>query len=413
MHVRRPALIVLAAALALVLAQAAVASEPRWTQAPSIEVNGSQLIGSNGGWLSESGDIQKYVFRFTRNGTTVKGPDSMSKTTAGSAPLPAGTYPDDSTANLYTLQAADAGQRMCLEVWGGIRSAYVLPDGSTAYDAWEWGHVNSSGAEAKTCITAPGTPTGGDGGPTPPTAPTPPAVPTPQAPLAPAVTAAPEVKGFAMVDEMLSATRGTWSGSPTLALEWQRCDARGENCEGTGLSTETYNVIPFDIGKTIRVKITASNLAGARTATSAVTEVISELKPTEEKTWIPAAKVTPPHRLLIEETSAKPARFAKRGPVTVAVRIVDDRGFDIQGVLVTAVVLPGAALLAPAEATTDEEGLASLVFTPGPKLNLKKKGTITIVVTARRPGDKLSSPRAAVERVKVTVSGTAKRFSGR
>jgi len=410
MSARSLALFTLVAALVLVVPGIAGASEPRWTQAPSIEVNGSQLIGSNGGWLSESGDIQKYVFRFTRNGATVKGPDSMSKTTPGSAPLPAGTYPDDPTANIYNLQAADAGQTMCLEVWGGIRSAYVLPDGSTAYDAWEWGHVNASGAVAKTCITAPGTPTGG----TTPTTPTPPAVPAPQAPLAPAVTTAPEVKGFAMVDEILSATRGTWSGSPTLALEWQRCDERGENCEGTGLSSETYTVIPFDIGKTMRVRITASNAAGARTATSAVTEVISELKPTEAKTWIPAAKVTPPHRLLLEEASARPTRFAKRGPVTVTVRVVDDRGFDIQGALVRAVALPVRSLLPPAEATTDEQGLVTLVFAPGPKLNLKKKGTITIVVIARRPGDKLSSPRAAVQRVKVTVrAAKTKRLSGR
>jgi hypothetical protein len=226
------------------------------------------------------------------------------------------------------------------------------------------------------------------------------------------VTAAPEVKGIPMVDEILSATRGTWSGSPTLALEWQRCDARGENCEGTGLSGDTYTVIPFDIGKTLRVKITASNAAGARTATSAVTPVISELKPTEQKTWIPAAKVTPPHRLVIEELAAKPARFVKRGPVTVALRVADDRGFNIQGALVTAVVLPGGSLVAPAEATTDEGGLVTLTFTPGPKLKLKKKAVITIVITARRPGDKLSSPRAAVERVTVEVPAL-KRLSGR
>ena len=406
MHVRPLVLVVLAAGIALVSASTASASEPRMTEMPSIEVSGSQLIGSNGGWLVESGEVQKYVFRFTRNGATVKGPDSMSKSTTGDAPLPAGTYPDDATANIYTLQAADAGQRMCLEVWGGTHSVYYYADGALAYDNWEWGHVSVYGAEAKTCITAPGTPTT-------PTTPTPPAAPKPQAPLAPAATAAPEVKGIAMVDEILSATRGTWSGSPTLALQWQRCDAQGQNCADLGLSGDTYTVIPFDIGKTLRVQITASNSAGVRTATSQTTAVVSELKPTEEKTWIPAAKVTPPHRLSVEEATAKPARFAKRGPVTVTVRVGDDRGFDVQGALVTAVVLPRRSLVAPAEATTDEEGLVTLVFAPGPKLNLKKKGTVTIVINARRPGDKLSSPRAGVERVKLTVGTNAKRFPGR
>jgi hypothetical protein len=402
MYVRRLALVVLTIAIALVATSAAAASEPRWTQSPSIEVSGSYLVGSNGGWFAESSAVEKYVFRFTRNGTTVKGPESMSKSTPGSAALPAGTYPDDSTANIYTLQAADAGQTMCLEVWGGLHSIY-----GTVYDVWEWGHVNINGAEAKVCLTAPGAPAGG------PTTPTTPAAPKPQAPLAPAVTAAPEVQGIAMVDETLSATRGTWSGSPTLALQWQRCDAQGENCADLGLSGDTYTVIPFDIGKTIRVQITASNSAGVRTATSQVTSVISELKPTEEKTWVPAAKVIAPHKLVISEASSKPARFAKRVPGTVSVRVGDDRGFDIQGALVTAVALPGGSFVAPAEATTDEDGLVTLVFTPGPKLNLKKKSTVTFVITARRPGDKLSSPRAAVQRVKVTVGANAKRLSGR
>jgi hypothetical protein len=411
MYLRRLVPAVLIAAIALVASSGAVASEPRWTQAPSLEVSGSQLLGGNGGWLAESGDIEKYVFRFSRNGATVKGPDGMPKSSPGDTPMPAGTYPDDPTANIYNLQAADAGQQMCLEVWGGIHSKYVYSGGGVAYDMWEWGHVNVFGADAKTCITAPGTPTGGGG--TPPATPTPPAAPKPQAPLAPAVTAAPEVKGIAMVDETLSATKGTWSGSPTLALEWQRCDADGQNCAGLGLNGDTYTLIPFDVGKTIRVQITASNAAGARTATSQPTAVISELKPTEEKTWVPAAKVIAPHKLVISEASSKPARFAKRIPVTVTVRVGDDRGFDIQGALVTAVALPATSFLAPAEATTDEEGLVTLVFTPGPKLNLKKKSTVTFVITARRPGDKLSSPRAAVTRVKVAVGTNAKRFSGR
>jgi hypothetical protein len=213
-----------------------------------------------------------------------------------------------------------------------------------------------------------------------------------------------------MVDEQLTATRGTWSGNPTLGLEWQRCDANGENCTGLGVTTDTYTVIPFDIGKTLRVKITAANAVGALTALSQATAVISELKPTEEKTWIPATKVTAPHRLSIEEARPKPARFAKPGPVTVTVRVGDDRGFDVQGALVTAVVLPAASLIAPAGATTDEQGLATLVFTPGPKLKVaKKKSAVTIVITARRPGDKPSSPRAGLERLRIPVVAAAKR----
>jgi hypothetical protein len=254
---------------------------------------------------------------------------------------------------------------------------------------------------------------GSTSAPTAPSAPSTPAVPAapkPQAPLAPVATSAPTVTGVPMVEETLIAARGSWSGSPTLALQWQRCDAEGQNCANLGLSGDSYTVIAFDIGKTLRVRITASNAAGAREAVSPVTAVVSELKPTEEKPFIAAAKVVAPHRLVVDQLTARPAKLTKRGSVTVGLRVSDDRGFRISGALVTAVVLPGTSLLAPAEATTDEDGLVSLVFTPGPKLKLTKKPTtITLVVTARRPGDKLTSPRAATVRVKVTVAKRAAR----
>jgi hypothetical protein len=397
MHLRAFApFVAVLSALALLLASSAAAEAPTFRAPATITgsaVVGGQLEAHNGSWLYDNGMSCKEECVMSYWWQRCDAAGSACADISGAA------------NRFYTVQAADAGSRLrAMEMMSKYDCG--AGDSQTGIVPCRW---DSRTAPSGMTDVVPGSaPTGGT------TTPTTPPAPKPQAPLAPAVTTAPEVKGVAMVDEILSATRGTWSGSPTLALEWQRCDARGENCEGTGLSTETYTAIPFDIGKTLRVQITASNVAGARTATSAVTEVISELKPTEAKTWIPAAKVTPPHRLLIDETTAKPARFAKRGPVTVALRIADDRGFKIQGALVTAVVLPGASLLAPPEATTDEEGLATLVFTPGPKLNLKKKGTITIVITARRPGDKLSSPRAAVERVKITVpAAKTKRLSGR
>jgi hypothetical protein len=395
MHLRVlvPSFAVLSA-VALLLASSAAAEAPT-NRAPATitgsAVVGGQLEAHNGSWLYDNGLScqSECVMSY-----------SWQRCDAGGS---ACADISGATNRFYTVQAADAGSRLrAMEMMSKYDCG--AGDSTTGVVPCRWD--NRTAPSVMTGVVPGSAPTGGT--PTP----TAPPVPAPQAPLAPAVTAAPEVKGIAMVDEILTATRGTWSGSPTLALQWQRCDAQGENCADLGLSGDTYTVIPFDVGKTIRVVITARNSAGVRTATSTVTQVISELKPTEEKTSIPAAKVTPPHRLLIEETSAKPAKFAKRGPVTVTLRVADDRGFHVQGALVTAVVLPGASLLAPAEATTDEEGFVTLIFTPGPKLNLRKKGTITIVINARRPGDKLSSPRAAVERVKVTVPAV-KRLSGR
>src|SRR5712692_251442 len=139
------------AALALVAAAPAFANEPFWTQAPSLSLQGNQLVAGNGGWQSYSGPVNKYVFRFLRDGVSVKGPaDVVPSSTPGEAPLPAGTYPDDPTANIYPLTSADAGHCFVLEVWGGIHSVYYRTDGSLAYDAWEWGHLDSFGNPAVT-----------------------------------------------------------------------------------------------------------------------------------------------------------------------------------------------------------------------------------------------------------------------
>src|SRR5437667_2009470 len=139
------------AVFALVAAAPALANEPFWTQAPSLSQQGNQLVAGNGGWQTYSGTVEKYVFRFLRDGVSVKGPaEPLPKSMPGNASMPAGTYPDDSTANIYPLTSADAGHCFVLEVWGGIHSVYHYADGSLAYHLWEWGHLDSFGNPAVT-----------------------------------------------------------------------------------------------------------------------------------------------------------------------------------------------------------------------------------------------------------------------
>ena len=160
-----------------------------------------------------------------------------------------------------------------------------------------------------------------------------------------------------MVEQPLTATLGTWSGSQplTVGLEWLRCDPEGENCQGLGITANTYTVGLVDVGKTIRVKITAANLAGARGAVSDATPVVSALMPTEQNPSIAVAKVTAPHRLVIDQVKA-PTRFTGRA-IRVTLRVKDSRGFLVEGALVTASTLPGSALVGPAEFTTGADRL--------------------------------------------------------
>ena len=211
-----------------------------------------------------------------------------------------------------------------------------------------------------------------------------------------------------MVEQTLVGTMGTWSGSAplTVGLEWLRCDAQGENCQGLGITAATYTVGLVDVGKTIRVRITAANLAGARGAVSDPTPVVSELKPTEQNPSIAAAKVSAPHKLVIDRVKV-PARFTGRA-MRVTLRVTDSRGFLVEGALVTASLLPATALTRPAEFTTGSDGLVTLGFKRGAKLKAAIK-VVTVVVIARRPGDKLASPRGATVRLKLPVASAARR----
>jgi hypothetical protein len=386
--------------LPLVLAPAAGGSEPRWTDSPTIAIVGPRAIAANGGWLSESATPQKYVFRFTRAGVLVKGPATVPKTTPADT-IPANTYPDVPNANVYTLRPADQGRRLCVEVWAGVHSRYVTADGVVAYDVWEWGHVNLHGEPAIACT--------GSGAPSPPPPPPPPpSAPVVPLPGPPSLISPPSVAGAAMVEETLAASTGTWGGAAPLALSvrWERCDAAGASCSDAGVDGATYTLIPFDIGKRLRAVVTATNLAGSQTARSDLTKVVSELRPTPTRTTIPAAKVTAPHRLAIDGIVLSPKRLGRRGQVTATLRVLDDRGFRVAGALVSAVVLPAGSLVSPAETATAEDGSAALVFGRG---TAKRRGraAITLVLTARRPGDRLISPRSATVRVKLPLARAA------
>ena len=382
-------LVLVALTLSLVVVANAGAEAPQNRAVATVTgsaVVGAQLTAHNGTWLYD-------------NGLSCQSECEMSYQWQRCDA--AGTSCGDiggATGRFYTVQAADAGSRLrAMETM----SIYDCGAHNTQTGAIEcrWDRRNAPSAMTE---IVPG------GAPTAPTAPTTPAVPKPQAPLAPAATAAPTISGLAMVDQSLTATRGTWSGSQplTVGLEWLRCDVDGENCQGLGVIADTYTVGAVDVGKTIRVRITAANLAGARAALSDATAVVSALRPTEQNPSIAAAKVTAPHKLVIDQVKA-PARFSGRA-MRVTLRVTDSRGFLVQGALVTASTLPATALVQPAEFTTGADGLVTLEFKKGAKVKAAIK-VVTVVVIARRPGDKPASPRGAIVRLKLPVTAAARR----
>jgi hypothetical protein len=96
-------------------------------------------------------------------------------------------------------------------------------------------------------------------------------------PAPPANTAPPTISGTPQDGQTLSATTGTWSGSPSsYGYQWQRCDSSGAACSSVaGATTATYALTSADVGATMRVVVTATNVAGSASASSPASAVVA------------------------------------------------------------------------------------------------------------------------------------------
>jgi thermitase len=141
----------------------------------------------------------------------------------------------------YTVQSADSGYALRLTV------TFANPNGTSSVSA---------------PLTAP------VGGAPPPLEP-------------PVNTASPIISGTPEDGQVLSASTGSWSNSPTgYAYQWRRCDSAGANCAALdGATAQSYTVGSTDVGSTLRVAIMASNSAGSTTATSVATPVVQSAPP--------------------------------------------------------------------------------------------------------------------------------------
>ncbi|MGZ6639013.1 MAG: hypothetical protein ACXVII_39975 [Solirubrobacteraceae bacterium] len=99
---------------------------------------------------------------------------------------------------------------------------------------------------------------------------------------APVNTVPPAVSGTATVGQMLTAADGTWSNAPTsFAYQWLRCNGGGNNCASVANGTlKTYTLVGADAGRTMRVRVTATNADGSNAAQSAQTAVVAPLTST-------------------------------------------------------------------------------------------------------------------------------------
>jgi hypothetical protein len=86
----------------------------------------------------------------------------------------------------------------------------------------------------------------------------------------PTSTTAPAVTGIVRQGQRLTASTGSWSPAVTsYAYQWQRADNSGRWANVSGATTSSYTPGTDDLGKNLRVLVTATNAGGAGAATSA------------------------------------------------------------------------------------------------------------------------------------------------
>jgi hypothetical protein len=166
-----------------------------------------------------------------------------------------GTWRENPTTFLYEWQRCDSSGANCSSIAPAGGPTYVL----SSADAGSTIRVKVEARNRYSSAVVPSAPT---------------AVVT--AATGPTNTAPPTISGTAQVGQTLSATTGSWTGSPaSFGFQWQRCDAAGNACVAIPAATAgTYVLASSDSGSTLRVTVTASNTAGSATATSGQTAVV-------------------------------------------------------------------------------------------------------------------------------------------
>ncbi len=154
----------------------------------------------------------------------------------------------------------DAGGGSCSAIPGAIAASHVLTDddiGATIRVAVTATNAKSSATVSSLASAAVG-------------------------PRVPPVRAAdPSISGSPVDGLILTASDGTWTGTPTIttARRWQRCDAFGAGCADLPATATTLTLTSADVGTTIRLRVTATNPDGTTQATSATTAVVAPAVP--------------------------------------------------------------------------------------------------------------------------------------
>jgi hypothetical protein len=227
----------------------------------------------------------------------------------------------------------------------------------------------------------------------------------------PANTREPSISGTAAVGNRLTANRGEWVGDQpiTYAFQWLRCNAQGEDCaEIPGASDNTYVVADADVGRTLRVRVTARNDAGSRSALSNPTGVVggNQPPPPPPGSSIPIGDLRAAgDRLVVAQVNFNPNPVTSRtAPITVRVRVTARGGRPVSGALVFMRATP--RVVQGQTQATQPDGWATLTLVPNRLFPQPRSGfNVQFFIKAYRRGDPPLGGIAGYRLVQVPLAG--------
>jgi hypothetical protein len=134
-------------------------------------------------------------------------------------------------------------------------------------------------------------------------------------PVAPSNVTQPSISGTARDGETLIGDRGTWSGTPPLdySYQWRRCDDALTCSDIAGATNLDYTLTSGDAGKQVALEVTAANEAGTATSTSALTDTVAGVPPSNSSAPTISGSTVPGAAL-----TADPGNWSGTTPITYA-----------------------------------------------------------------------------------------------
>ena len=223
----------------------------------------------------------------------------------------------------------------------------------------------------------------------------------------------PNVQGTLKEGSTLTAGEGTFAGAGplTYTYAWLRCAADGGECAAIASATaKTYVITAADLGKTLRVRVTASNPSGAATATSVPTAVIPGAAPASLRVLsdgtrsIAASDVTGAERLILDGYRYTPRPVRSRAAIKATFHVSDTRGYSVRDSIVYVIGIPYNRVGTLPELRTDDHGNVTFTLRPTTRFPLNDGARLVLFARARVEGQQLLAGASARRLVEIRVS---------